>query len=699
MSTASNSPSATERRDNLGVSSSSKSKTNTTILTLGELEPSSCSSSSSTLVSSSSYSQQQFIQFSAQPPSNSQITNETKRKLSSTSSDKEGHKSIFSKYGRNKKKPSFDIHHYMIIYEELMNCPEARDNFQEFLSESYSEDPMIFLQEISHYRQQYELARDFIMKEYKATASASKSDNSMNQACPSSLNTSMSMSSSSSSFVSSSSSGVDSPFPYGPTAVNDATVEPESVTLIESEEMIEECFSYLFILYQMLGHIIETYMNPEGAKGLNLTRTQTSGLYEQYEIISNIMKKASNLKRRKSSKSPVNDILEFVATTRGENLARRPSFDVPLGFCPLQVLNLFEPNSLFKTVEFAVNLDLKTDQFSRYSRSQKMAKFLLKKGEEFTRSIAVNISGGFVLDIRYKLKDFSSKLLTDRDIFFAFSLMEDTPDWELLTYTEKPNICQSFISKTSYMIGKSDSSKGMRIYKIILHLDYPVEDVWAAFCDIDVRSRLDKNLKSIEPTGFQSPSKIGAEKAAKISYESANRDTEEKIFSLEHPPLALQFCKCMIDLKLPFFKTRFFQGTQTSFYDPGIESYVSIGHTADNGEVPNSCVLNKCLYTFVFQRVGEKSTRLIHTVYTDLELRFNPILLTKKVFKQRTAILQNGYETLLKELTQNGTKSVISTNGLRDVLFYNRAVQENAAMYPNRSWFKEYESRKHVNKR
>ncbi|KAG2386819.1 hypothetical protein C9374_001854 [Naegleria lovaniensis] len=697
LSTANDTSSSATRKPNTSKSLSKSTTTTTTTttvtLTLGDLEPSTSSTCAS--YSSSMTSSNPNTQLVAPPASNSQIANQTKRRLSSSSS-KSSTNTFFSKK-KNSKKKSFDIHHYMVIYEELMNCPEARENFQEFLSDGHSEDPILFLKETSIYRQEYELARDFIMKEYKATTRACKScglDTCGNQASQMSCNNSSTLSS-----CSSSSSVVGSPTSIGPMTAT-TTVEPESITLIDQEEMIEECFSYLYILYQMLGHIMDTYIRPESVKGLNLTKTQTSILYEQYEIISNIMKKAnvSNLKRRKSSKSPVNDIIEFVtvATTRSESLSRRPSFE---GVCPIQVLNLLEPNLLFKTVEFAINLDLKTDQFTRYSRSQKMALFLLKKGEDFTRSIALNISGGFVLDIRYKLKDFSSKLLTDRDIFFAFSLIEDTPDWELLAYTEKPNLCQSFISKTSYMIGDSENSKAMRILKVILHLDYPVEDVWAAYCNIGVRPRLDKNIKKLEFTGFLSPSKIGAEKATKLSYESSSREAEEKMFSLDDPPLALQFCNCLIDLKLPFFKNRFFQGTQTSFYDPGIESYVNIGHTADNGELPNTCVLNRCLYAYMFQKVGEKSTRFIHTVYTDLELRFNPIALTKKVFKQRTAFLQNGYEALLKELTQNGTKSVISSHGLSDELQYNRAVQENAAMYPNRSWFKEYESRKLINKK
>ena len=324
--------------------------------------------------------------------------------------------------------------------------------------------------------------------------------------------------------------------------------------------------------------------------------------------------------------------------------------------------------------------------------------FLWKKGEEFTRSIALNVSNGYSVDVRFKPNDFKSQLMTEKDVFFAYTLAEDTPDWKELTYSEKPNMLQTFVSKTSYVIGQ-DRMKGMKLFKLVMHLPYAVEDVWATYCDMDTRFTLDETLmKDFKLLRYIPPSPEAIEKRNITTSSMRDVIDRDENYTVDNPPLALQIGALGIDMHIPLLKNRDLPHTMTSVYDPSINCYMNIGHTCDIEETLRPArkdrVDAEILFNYMFYRMGDRSTRFIHTVYTDLHVIMDSDIVLNRIWKKRSKQLQNGFETLLALKTENGTKS-IDTTKINDHFQYMRAVEENLKL--NRNWYEEYQRKKSSN--
>ena len=112
-----------------------------------------------------------------------------------------------------------------------------------------------------------------------------------------------------------------------------------------------------------------------------------------------------------------------------------------------------------------------SDQFLRFARSPMIVEFLEKQGELFTRSIAIDISKGYNVDFRFKPKELTRKTIEDREIYFAFSVMEDSPDWK--SFKNSKSQAQFFYSKTQYVFGEDQKHKG-----IITTFQHPLEESW-----------------------------------------------------------------------------------------------------------------------------------------------------------------------------------------------------------------------------
>lgn len=460
--------------------------------------------------------------------------------------------------------------------------------------------------------------------------------------------------------------------------------------LVSKRDTIEDetdCMLKIIELFKSLEKLIENFIIDMSSNELNLSKHVKQPTIDCYSSLQEKMDSISVCSEKQSPTSS-DSLLDYLK--KASPIRITSSLPVTCEN-PFLLLSIMDPNSLFKDIEFAVNMDLKTDQFPRYVRSQKLNSFLLKKGEDFTRSIGVNISSGYSMDIRYKPKDLVTPMLTDRDIYFAFTLMEDTPDWEALIM--KPDV-KSYISKTSYILGQ-DRMKGLRLLKFVLDVEFPVEDVWAVYTDEKLTSKIDTMAGEPEFIGFISP----FPESAKISYDPAtplNKDSlDNQSFDLDKPPLALQLGALYIDYKLPIVKKRDWPIVMTSLYDFGLDCYINIGHTAhfESRSTPKDRVEICGMSFFMFQRIGNSSTRITHIAYTNLEVAMNSIFVIKQLWKKRTKLLAKGYTNVLKEVTNNGTKR-IDHSTIKDHLNNFKSVKENSDMYPNRSWYKEYEFKK-----
>jgi len=92
----------------------------------------------------------------------------------------------------------------------------------------------------------------------------------------------------------------------------------------------------------------------------------------------------------------------------------------PVEECEIfNAISLLDPETLFSDILVGINLGLKFDQFPRFARSVMAMKFLVEKGEAYARTIAIDISKGFNIDIRFKPHHLKDRIIDDNFIYFG----------------------------------------------------------------------------------------------------------------------------------------------------------------------------------------------------------------------------------------------------------------------------------------
>ncbi|KAG2382170.1 hypothetical protein C9374_005372 [Naegleria lovaniensis] len=349
-----------------------------------------------------------------------------------------------------------------------------------------------------------------------------------------------------------------------------------------------------------------------------------------------------------------------------------------------QLLFMLEPSTLFDSCEVNVILDLKLDQFPLFSRSKLLDKFLIEMGETFSRSIAIDVSKGKNIDVRFKPKDFESRLLTDKDIYFAFALCEDTPDWNLV-YTE-PGL-SVFLTETNYVFG-SDSIPRLSLAKSVILIPYPLEMVWSIFCDKQSRLQMDAHMMD----ECQTLEYIPPHTTNKQLQESVSEERDH-YYDCDKPPLALILGVTVADLRIPFFKKRVCSCTETAIYDPYADCIVQLGHSTSSlshptyQDVSKGKVVMDVMFAHIFFRTNENVTRYVHCAYTDGRVPLPSKPLAQMMWKKRSKTARNSF---LKQLKDHNSEM----HSLEDSFKFKQALSDNRLAYPERSWFREYESRK-----
>lgn len=441
-----------------------------------------------------------------------------------------------------KKKPvslkaeKFNPMNYMVLYEEVMQCEAAREHFQSYLKLVHNEEPLLFLNTLNEYKQEYERARAEMFALVRRMSSCCE-----NQA------TSPPTVSPSTMMITSESSPLSSSLMFSPLGKSQCSehnhMEEDSFFMnpirrycstpsvhchsklhflqkylhhhrhsspCGGQVMEEEVhiFKRVLHLWDKLNEIRDLFIAPQSKYQLNLASTTHSkplgnALTEISKLLNPIRpflmrneysSTASSSKHIKEEHNSSNVMAALLELRRNSELSNRSTTSVNSGseiggfmmedhlllnegentfYSPCLILDRMNPEVLFATIEFTVNLDLSMDQFPRYSRSKELFTFLEEKGEEFTRSIALDISKGHHLDIRFKALDFHSNVITDRDIYFAYMLSKDTSDWEELSFSRTPTHLQTFISKNSHLIGQ-EKMNGLRLNKMVLHLPYNI---------------------------------------------------------------------------------------------------------------------------------------------------------------------------------------------------------------------------------
>ena len=547
----------------------------------------------------------------------------------------EGRGSFFKK-----KKTKFDPRNYMIIYEEVMNNSEAREVFRNYLKKvACNEEPMIFFNELTKFRKEYLKCKHQIL---------------------------------------------------------------QLKNQLDDSNCLEQTMKYCKHVYDLAKQILGTFIKSASLMELNLGKSQNKILnYWNSEIEPYMLQKIRDVvpKRKGSVTSNNGDYLS-------ESPLNLPSSPVikgsamlvtevsPVRMYPslsevktityndlIRIFNMMDPEKVFEKAVFAVELDLKSDQFPRFARSKELFEFLEKQGENFTRSIAVDISRGYNIDIRYKLKDFNKVQILERDLLFSLTMAEDSPDWDSIKSSKVSNKTQLYNSKTTYSFG--EQNEAMKLFKMSSLIPYPLEDVWKVFKDLQLTQKGAVTPTSVELVHY---SPCGTLVDKENIFEKASDPSQGKEI-----PLSLQFSKCLIDSKIPGVKSRDFPNLQTTVFDEVLDGYINFGHTCKypGYSPPKDSVIFDGLFMYIIRRVNEKATRLIHVIYVDYHLPSHiSKLMSTKLWKVRAAHLEENMLNALKEHTSNGRRPV--PDSLSDILKYEQSVQDNALKYSKHSWYQEY---------
>ncbi|KAF0979265.1 hypothetical protein FDP41_001608 [Naegleria fowleri] len=438
------------------------------------------------------------------------------------------------------------------------------------------------------------------------------------------------------------------------------------------------------LLFESVKSIIENYIHIGCEKELNLGATQRNILNYWNEVFENVDHflnlggysdtSSSNSEGSSSATTNGNGISSPVSSTSSVHSFVSPRKETYFHTMCNIVFTQLDPEKLFGQALFNVNLDLKLDQFPRFVRSDMLIKFLKEKGEVYTRSIAVDISKGFKGDMRWKPNDLKNRIITDDYIYFGFNVADDTPDWELIYNTTTPYLCQGFVSKTPYVFD-SENMKGMKLAKMVLHIPFSLDIVWNCYCNTEFAKRFDKMANSKHILSRHIP------------------PAKQPPYSVERPPYALQFASNALNL---FFllKTRQMSYSSTAIYDPFIDMYMFLAHSAEfepEDNLPTDIgVKAHGLVYYMFYRVSEKLTRIVHIIYGDMNLPVYSDQVMKVIWKKRVKEHQKGFAKILNEMTENGTISMEQLSRMEDGHNTKLCVSENREVYGNRSWYKEW---------
>ena len=420
-------------------------------------------------------------------------------------------------------------------------------------------------------------------------------------------------------------------------------------------------------LQQQCLHLIQTFIESRSKFELNLGQTQKEVLERWQDICTRCEQLETDNKSNDSQSSKVRESRSDDASSTLSNLSEKELEIENLN----NVLGALNPDTLFDSVKATLHFDLKIDQFPRFVRSEHLLKFLKQKGEAYTRKIALDISKGYNVDIRFKPNDMKEKSFTDNNIYFGYVLAEDSPDWEVLL--DKPNL-QSYITKTSYVF--EPETEGLKLTKVVMQFPYSFEDVYAMWVHGENHDIFDPMIHSDHHI---------------FDYVSPYQISNDQQYSM-------QYCSFGFFV-LPILKKREVPYVSTSVYDSAIDAFMFLGHTAEfkHEEVPikENRVYGSGLFYYLIYRVGPKTTRVIHTIYSDAKMPFNSDFLFKTFWKKRSKDLYKGMEKRLRILTENGTKS-IDWSTVVDSLNFKKSADDNTKAHPNRSWYKEYMSMKKI---
>ncbi|EFC37155.1 predicted protein [Naegleria gruberi] len=502
-----------------------------------------------------------------------------------------------------RKKHKFQARDYCLVFEEAIKDVECMDIFKSFLKNCSSEEMLEFIQEYDRYEKVYKLKKlSYFVSPLRRRSITSGGSATSGESYHSNVTT---------------------------TASCVSNVSDLSVDWNQLKQGVVE-------LKESALSIIDTFVSKGSKKEINIGSLQKQSLERFEEINKQIL--TVDLKSTTSSSQGLETLLN--------------------------VLDLLNPSILFDGMALAISTDLKFDQFPRFVRSDALFKFLQKKGEKYTRSIAINISQGYEIDIRFKPSDLEDRIIDDKLIYFGFTVMQDTPDWEFVKVTD---LYQLQLSKTTYFFDNDKKESGLKLHKTVAIFPFPLQDVWNMVCNPENHFKFDpKGNEDFKVRDYFPPN----DPIMKNPYALTEIETEPKFG--------------------PFMKRRHLPFILSTFYDHGLQGYIVICRSFnDEPNYPDRIHYEGFNYS-IYLPIDDYHCRAIFIDYTDIKLPFsNGTLFEKATYKIYSGAKIKGMLKVMKDLSQDGKKRIEMVGN--DERNWNKSVELHKELYPERSWYNEWQ--------
>ncbi|KAG2370769.1 hypothetical protein C9374_014227 [Naegleria lovaniensis] len=488
-------------------------------------------------------------------------------------------------------------------------------------------------------------------------------------------------------------------------------------------------------LYRMAKEMISNYMEKESKYQLNVSSEVTTSLDKRWHVISSVLKTFGNVRVHSMSltkqlfkseafesemlsleldqdviKLPTvivetpqeegncqAEILEYIEDTKSSasSSSTPPPSNDPQHLSACSNNNLEYESSLFVKclghiedknqfndilvklcqifdhVEYFIYKDLAMEHFPKFKKSAEAKNFLLSKGEDFTKKIAINIKLGYEIDIRYKAKDFISPSITDKDIYFIIMLCKDD-SWEKVTekslHVEKDLVTsyQVFTSSKKFLIGEEKENTSFKLAKVEISLPFSVEDSYKVIVDRQAKLKSD-------------PMTVGDFETYKVEACAGPKKPLSMAYSSESYNLG------------KFSKNREIIFVQTLLHDRITNCYINLAKSAEFEEKRKNKerILVDIMYSYIFKSEGPQKCKLTYILFGDMKMAIDNDMFFKKFIKSRAKAISKGFTKHLNERTKHGTTSFGQVD---DIFCLLQCLEQNSMIYPQRSWFEEFSS-------
>ena len=213
----------------------------------------------------------------------------------------------------------------------------------------------------------------------------------------------------------------------------------------------------------------------------------------------------------------------------------------------------------------------------------------------------------------------------------------------------------------------------MKLKKLTFSIPYSLENFWAIYVDTELYTK----YKIFQTKNYKFRQYI----------EPNSGKTDQSTGELLDNQLAMAQVQSSLRL-VPFTKSRQYSVISTVIYEPLLDCIVQISPTYRDPNVGNENVLVIGLSYSFFFRMRDGSTRVVLITYSDMNFNI-PSFVESRALVFSVKNFKKGIVKALDELTGKDKSKVIEYKDDQERP-WNIIMEVNKNMFPNRSWFKEW---------